>query len=186
MYVEIYYFLYFVSTTAQQHNSSTSSLHHETMPRTTKSATGKNRHKWVSFTHDFPLICKNALAEYYSMSQGTHSESAAPFVPHAPTWKSEMTWYEFLYLPLRLAFHRSALQCKWTYKVVINVCGGIDPRVFKPCSTSLTCAICKHYVACSKHEYDGLAEIPDELKHNAMEEPLTEEVLRERGHILGG
>lgn len=155
------------------------------MPRKTATTAATDRNKWIPFTHDFPLKCKNALVEYYSMSQGTHSESAAPFVPHAPTWKSEMTWYEFLYLPLRMAFHRSALKCAWTYKMVINVCGGIDPRVFKPCSAALTCSVCKHYVACSKFEYDGLAEIPEELQHNVITDSMTEEALRERGHLLG-
>ena len=141
---------------------------------------------WKPFTHSIPKRCRDALRQYFQMAQGIHEASSPDFAIDPPTWKSEMTWTEFCYLPLRLAFHRSALRCKWTYKMAVKCSGGIDPRVFKPCSAALTCAVCKHYVACKNHEYDGLAEVPEELMHNFMEEPLTPEVLRERGHLLGG
>lgn len=139
---------------------------------------------WKALTHNLPERCTYALKQYFQLALGVHADSVPAFVEDPPTWKSEMTWTEFLYLPLRMAFHRSALKCKWAYKMAIYCCGGIDPRAFKPCSAALTCSICKHYVACKNYEYDGLAEIPDELMHNLME-PLTEEVLRERGHLLG-
>ena len=158
--------------------SSTSKRPHGTAPKRQKG--------WRQFTHDLPAMCRNALKQYFQLALGTHAGSTPDFAIDPPTWTTEMTWTEFCYLPLRFAFHRSALRCKWTYKMVIRCAGGIDPRVFKPCSASLACACCKHYVACKNNEYDGLVEIPEELMHNYMEEPLTKEVLRERGHLLGG
>ena len=141
---------------------------------------------WKACTHDIPSKCWDALKQYHQLALGVHSESAPEGVINPPTWNTQMTWREFVYLPLRLAFHRTALKCRWTYKMAIRISGGIDPRVFKPCSAGLTCAICKHYVACKNYEYDGLAEVPDELMHNFIKETLTPEVLRERGHLLGG
>lgn len=141
---------------------------------------------WKAFTHDIPAICRDALKQYHQLALGVHSDSSPMWVVDPPVWSTKMTWSEFVYLPLRFAFHRSALSCVWTYKMVIRISGGIDPRVFKPCSASLTCAVCKHYEACKNFEYDGLAEIPDELMHNYIEDTLTPEVLRERGHLLGG